>query len=124
VNSTANRLFAVLGSHSQSWSARNIDAHTFTTQPVAATWGVDPEFVDLRGLEARFSIKRSAAYTLISQNLIRSVVLRRKGTIKGRRLVDVESVRSFLASQPSDVDPQLSANCRKANRARREKAKG
>src|SRR5713101_5117888 len=88
----------------------------FTTQPVAATWGVDPEFVDLRGLEARFGIRRSSAYMLISQNLIRSVVLRRKGTIKGRRLVDVASVRNFLASQPSDVDPQMSANCRKAQK--------
>jgi hypothetical protein len=90
---------------------------TFTTQPVAASWGVDPEFVDLRGLEARFAIRRSSAYTLISEGAIRSIVLRRRGQIKGRRLVDVASVRIFLASQPSDVDPQMSANCRAAQKA-------
>lgn len=97
----------------------DVSEHTFTTQPVAASWGVDPEFVDLRGLEARFGIKRSTAYALFSADppAIRSVVLRRKGTIKGRRLIDVASVREFLASQPSDVDPQMSANCRKAQKA-------
>jgi hypothetical protein len=91
-----------------------MDARTFTTQPVAATWGVDPEFVDLGGLQARFGIRRSTAYTLISEGAIRSVVLRRKGTIKGRRLVDVASVRQYIARQSGDVDPRLSANCRKA----------
>jgi hypothetical protein len=91
--------------------------HTFTTQPVAASWGVDPEFVDLRGLELRFAIRRSSAYTLIAAGAIRSVVLRRRGMIKGRRLVDVASVRNFLASQPSDVDPAMSRNCRNAQKA-------
>jgi hypothetical protein len=94
-----------------------MDAQIFTTQPVAASWGVDPEFVDLRGLEARFGIRRSNAYTLISEGAITSVVLRRKGTIKGRRLIDVASVRKFLSIQPSDVDPALSANCRAAQKA-------
>src|SRR5439155_25828208 len=99
----------------------DMDAQTFTTAPVAASTGVDPEFVDFGGLEARFGIRRSTAYTLIAENAIRSVVLRRPGTIKGRRLIDVASVRKFLAKQPSDVDPQLSKNCREANRVRREK---
>jgi hypothetical protein len=94
---------------------------TFTTAPVAASCGVDPEFVDLPGLETKFGVKRSLAYVLISQGAIRSVVLRRRGTIKGKRLVDCASVRAFLASQPTDVDPQLAANCRKANRIMREK---
>lgn len=97
-------------------NAADVDARNFTTQPVAATWGVDPEFVDLRGLEARFGIRRSNAYTLIQVGAIKSVVLRRRGTIKGRRLVDVASVRTFLASLPSDVDPVMSANCRKAQK--------
>ena len=95
----------------------------FTTQPVAASWGVDPEFVDLPGLEKKFGVKRSLAYVLISEGLIRSVVLRRRGTIKGKRLVDCASVRAFLASQPTDIDPQLAANCRKALHVRREKQK-
>jgi len=96
---------------------------TFTTAPVAASWGVDPEFVDLPGLETKFGLKRSLAYVLISEGAIRSVVLRRRGTIKGKRLVDCASVRAFLAAQPTDVDPQLAANCRKALQTRREKEK-
>jgi hypothetical protein len=97
------------------------DAATFTTAPVAASWGVDPEFVDLPGLETKFGVKRSLAYVLISEGAIRSVVLRRRGTIKGKRLVDCASVRAFLASQPTDVDPQLAANCRRALQIRRQK---
>ncbi len=92
---------------------------TFTTQPVAASWGVDPEFVDLPGVEKKFGIKRSLAYVLISEGAIRSVVLRRRGTIKGKRLVDCASVRAFLASQPADIDPELAANCRRALQIRR-----
>src|SRR5437763_4772067 len=91
-----------------------MDAQTFTTAPVEASAGVDPEFVDLSGLEARFGIRRSTAYTLIAEREIRSVVLRRPGTIKGRRLIDVASVRRFLAKQPDDFDPRLSELTRKA----------
>jgi hypothetical protein len=93
-----------------------MDAQILTTAPVESSTGVDPEFVDLRGLEARFGIRRSSAYTLISEGAIRSVSLRRRGQIKGKRLIDVASVRNFLAARPTDVDPQLSENCRKANR--------
>src|SRR5262249_40592745 len=91
--------------------------------PVAASWGADPEFVDLPSLESKFGLKRSLAYLLINEGAIRSVVLRRRGTIKGKRLVDCASVRAFLASQPTDIDPQLAANCRKALQIRREKEK-
>jgi hypothetical protein len=98
-----------------------MDAQTLTIAPVESSTGVDPEFVDLRGLEARFGIRRSSAYTLIAEGAIRSVVLRRRGAIKGRRLVEVASVREFLASQPSDVDPAMSSNCRKAQKVAAEK---
>jgi hypothetical protein len=74
----------------------------FTTQPVAASWGVDPEFVDLPGLQSRFGIKRSLAYLLIADGAIKSVSLRRRGTLKGKRLVCVESVRIFLKSRMRD----------------------
>ena len=70
----------------------------FTSQPIAASWGVDPEFVDLPGLQARFGIRRSLAYLLIADGAIKSVSLRRCGALKGKRLIDVASVRSFLKS--------------------------
>jgi len=72
---------------------------TFTTQPVAASWGVDPEFIDLPGLQSRFGIKRSLAYLLIAEGAIKSVSLRRRGALKGKRLIDVASVRDFLNSR-------------------------
>ena len=103
-----------------------MDAHDFTTQPVAATWGADAEWVEHRGLKNMFSIGRSAAYVHVLNGDFESKVLRRKGCIKGRRLYNVASVRAFLASLRSDVDPRLSAKCKKANKAsieaKREKA--
>jgi hypothetical protein len=86
-----------------------------TTQPVAATWGADAEFVDLRGLKQRFSIGRSLAYLLIECGDIKSKVLRRAGNIKGKRLIFVPSVREFIASLPGEVDPRLSTICKEAN---------
>jgi hypothetical protein len=93
----------------------------FTTQPVAATWSVDPEFVDMPGLKQRFGIGRSLAYLLIERGDIRSVCLRRRGCVKGKRLISTESVRRFLSEQPNEVDPKLSEICRKANRVMRAK---
>jgi hypothetical protein len=93
----------------------------FTTQPVAARWGADPEFVDLPGLKQRFTIGRSAAYTHIENGDFRSVVLRRKGCIKGRRLIDVASVRDYIAKQSDGISPELSGICRKANQEMRKK---
>jgi len=71
----------------------------FTTAPVAASWGVDPEFIDLPGLQSRFGIKRSLDYLLIAEGAIKSVSLRRRGALKGKRLIDVASVRDFLNSR-------------------------
>jgi hypothetical protein len=80
---------------------KNPDGGTanFTTAPVAASWGVDPEFIDLPGLQSRFGIKRSLAYLLIADGAIKSVSLRRRGALKGKRLIDVASVRDFLNSR-------------------------
>jgi hypothetical protein len=89
----------------------------FTTAPVESSTGTDPEFTDFRGLESMFTIRRSNAYAAIQAGDIESVVLRRKGKIKGRRLINVESVRKWLASQSDDVDPVMRRNARKANRA-------
>ncbi len=60
---------------------------------------IDPEFVDCRGLEAGWGIKRSLAYQLLADGAIRGVSLRRRGQLKGKRLFDVASVRSYLKSR-------------------------
>ena len=55
-----------------------------------------PEFLDCRGLEQRFGIRRSLAYELMKRNSIRGVSLRKRGALRGKRLFDVASVRRYL----------------------------
>jgi len=74
-----------------------------TTAPVRATpayvAGQDPEFLDARGVEGRFSIRRSLLYELHNGGLIKSVSLRRRGQSRGKRLYSVDSIRKFLREQ-------------------------
>lgn len=60
---------------------------------------IDPEFVDCRGLEAGWGIKRSLAYQLLADGKIKGVSLRRRNQIRGKRLFSVDSIRAYLASQ-------------------------
>ena len=60
---------------------------------------IDPEFVDVLGLEAGWGIKRSLAYLLLTEGKIKGVSLRRRGQTRGKRLFSVDSVRAYLASQ-------------------------
>jgi len=77
------------------------------------TVSVAPEFSDLAGLKSGFSINREHAYKLIAEGKIRSVVLRRDGLVRGKRLVEVESVRQYLRSLDGNIDPQLAEHlCR------------
>jgi hypothetical protein len=74
-----------------------------TTAPVHATpahvAGRDPEFLDARGVEERFSIRRSLLYELHNGGHIKSVSLRRRGQSRGKRLFSVDSIRQFLRTQ-------------------------
>jgi hypothetical protein len=74
-----------------------------TTLPVHATpayvAGQDPEFLDARGVEGRFSIRRSLLYELHNGGHIKSVSLRRRGQSRGKRLFSVDSIREFLRAQ-------------------------
>ncbi|MGA3169978.1 MAG: hypothetical protein ABSE62_03095 [Chthoniobacteraceae bacterium] len=66
--------------------------------PTAAA-GQDPEFIDARGLLARFGIKRSMAYKLLAVALIHGASIRLPGHRRGKRLFEVASVRRYLTSQ-------------------------
>jgi hypothetical protein len=61
-----------------------------TTAPVHVTPAYvaeqDPEFLDARGVNARFSIRRSLLYELHNGGHIKSVSLRRRGQCRGKRL--------------------------------------
>jgi hypothetical protein len=60
------------------------------------------EFVDLDGLRERFGLKRSLAYKLLNEGVIKGVSLRRRGSLRGKRLFVVESVRAFLKGCADD----------------------
>jgi hypothetical protein len=60
---------------------------------------VDPEFVDCKGLEAGWGIKRSLAYQLLADGAITGVSLRRRGQLRGKRLFSVDSIRQFFRKQ-------------------------
>lgn len=75
-----------------------ISDQKLTQEPARACWP-DPEFVDCKGLEAGWGIKRSLAYALLADGKIQGVSLRRRNQVRGKRLFKVDSVRSFLNSQ-------------------------
>jgi hypothetical protein len=84
-------------------SKSNGGQQSLTTDPVRATpanvAGQDPEFLDARGIEGRFSIRRSLLYELHNGGHIKSVSLRRRGQSRGKRLFSVDSIREFLRAQ-------------------------
>jgi hypothetical protein len=78
--------------------------HLTTTVPliggaVRPPQHIDPEFVDCKGLEAGWGIKRSLAYQLLTEGKIQGLSLRRRGTVRGKRLFCVDSIRQFLREQ-------------------------
>ena len=62
------------------------------TFPVRGEWG------RWRDLERNFGIKRGTAYNLIAEGKIKSIVLRRRGNLRGCRLFNLDSVRQYLNS--------------------------
>jgi hypothetical protein len=70
----------------------------YTIAPVKASTSVDPEFIDVPTMKPLFAIGRTRTFELIRNGDIRSVNLRKKGNVKGRRLIEVASVRRYLNS--------------------------
>jgi len=67
--------------------------------PVEAGGEVLPEFADAKAVRRLVGISRSQAYELVGEGKIRSVSIRRRGALRGRRLFDCDSIRSFLNQQ-------------------------
>ena len=71
-----------------------------TVEPIAAATVQDAEFLDCVGVREKFGIKRSLLYELaLKDRKIKSVSLRRRGQVRGKRLFDVASIRKFLREQ-------------------------
>jgi len=90
-------------------SSKNLGGETTdkTTLPVHAApahvAAQDPEFLDAKGVEARFTIRRSLLYELHNSGEIASVSLRRRGRSRGKRLFSVISLREFLRSRTENA---------------------
>jgi len=69
-----------------------------TTQPVKPSAVFDPEFIEPRLMKSMFGIGRTTTYQLIKEGAIRSALVRRRGRVSGKRLIDVASVREYLRS--------------------------
>jgi hypothetical protein len=56
---------------------------------------------------SRFS--KGLLYSLMNRGLIKSVSLRERGMVKGKRIISVDSLRSFLNSRASGGHPDKTA---------------
>lgn len=67
---------------------------------------IQPEFVDLKTLEVMFGIKRSLAYELMGKKIIKGIAIRQGEEKKGKRLIQVASVRGYLNELMQDQNPE------------------
>jgi len=58
----------------------------------------EPEFIQVQDAIRFSGIGRTSLYSLISDGKIKTINLRRPGTARGRRLVHLPSLRSYLLS--------------------------
>jgi hypothetical protein len=79
-----------------------------TIAPVEAAIPGNPEFLDAEGVEKHFGLRRSLLFRLLAENKIRGVSIRQTGRLRGKRLFDCSSIRSFLLSNV-DRDPEKAA---------------
>lgn len=61
-------------------------------------FNIAPEFCGFQEARQLFGLSRSHLYRLADEGRIKSVVLRGRGKLRGRRLFVVESIRSLLLS--------------------------
>jgi hypothetical protein len=57
-----------------------------------------PEFLNHHGVTKQYGFSRSFAYDLYKRGLIKSVCLRKPGSLKGKRLFVADSIRAYLMS--------------------------
>ena len=68
------------------------------TPTIATETRLDPEFAGHKKIRELFDLSRTHLYRLSCEGHVRSVRLRERGKIRGRRLYDVQSVRHYLAA--------------------------
>jgi hypothetical protein len=73
-----------------------MESTELTSSPLRAASPGDPEFLDAQGVERFFGLRRSLLFRLLANNDIRAVSIRKRGRVRGKRLFDCNSIRSFL----------------------------
>jgi len=77
--------------------------HPQTTQQVTpASVHAAPEFADHKGARVLFGLSRASLYRLNAEGKITSVSVRNRGSLRGKRLFDCDSIRRFISSQMED----------------------
>jgi hypothetical protein len=79
----------------------------FTTDEIEATevqQPAKPEWYDLPNAARASGICRSLLYQAIADGHIRSVCLRKKNAVRGRRLINAQSLFAWISRQPSGID--------------------
>jgi hypothetical protein len=80
-----------------------------TTAPIDAAniCRNNPEFLRTNDVHTYFGIKKGTLYNLSNLGKIRGVTLRPTGGVKGVRLWNVESIRSYIESQKEQADDDI-----------------
>lgn len=65
------------------------------------------EWTDYHGVHLLFGLRRSTAYHLDNQGLIKSVSLAEHGEKRGKRLFHVPSIREYLQSKLKNEQPAV-----------------
>jgi hypothetical protein len=77
-----------------------------------------PEFLDYKGVNRLFGIRRRLLWRLLAEGHIRGISIRQYGKTRGKRLFDCDSIRRFLnanadrepVEQPPDASLQKDIN--------------
>ena len=70
--------------------------HSAIRPPIIAEGNLNPEFAGHAKIRDLFDLSRTHLHRLSTTGKIRSVCLRERGKLRGRRLYDVESIRVLL----------------------------
>jgi hypothetical protein len=73
-----------------------------TQQATPASVHAAPEFADHKGARVLFSLSRASLYRLAGEGKIKSVSVRNRGSLRGKRLFDCDSIRRFISAQMED----------------------
>jgi len=76
-----------------------------------------PEYGDVRDAQRQFGLKESFLYGLIKEGVIESVLIKGRGTTRGKRLISFDSIRRMLAELEAAEPERVPTPQPKSNKA-------